>query len=116
VFAPTHRTCRLTDEPTQQVCSTCCHTSVCVMAGVALGIACRALHELEDMTAVEPFARSETMLREHPPSQAQTGPSGPAPGDHSGLLAVVSDGRRHTNSPDESHSAAPSRHPRRGSA
>jgi alkylation response protein AidB-like acyl-CoA dehydrogenase len=43
------------------------------MAGVALGIARRALDELEALAAVKPFARSETMLRQHSPSQVQIG-------------------------------------------
>jgi indole-3-acetate monooxygenase len=76
VFVPARRACSRTDEPAQPGPL---HTlpyvpvTICIMAGVALGIARRALDELEDLAAVKPFARSETTLGQNAPSQVQIG-------------------------------------------
>jgi len=76
VIVPARRACRLIDEPTQPdplYLLPYVPPTVCVMAGVALGIARRALDELEALATVKPFSRSETMLREYSPSQVQIG-------------------------------------------
>lgn len=76
VFVPARRACRLADEPIQPGPL---HrlpyvpTTVNLMAGVALGIARRALDELEELAAVKTHARSETLLREHASAQIQIG-------------------------------------------